>query len=101
MYKKAIDCRPKETPAYVLLANLYSNQERHQEAIETYRKALQADPNNAETFELLGNAHYLNNDIDQAIQSYRAAIAIEPTNDEYRLIYSQVMEDYIESSVKG
>ena len=85
----------------MLLANLYSNQGRIKEAIDTYRKALQVEPNNAETFELLGNAHYLDNDVDQAIQSYRAAIAIAPTNDEYRLIYSQVMEDYIESSRKG
>ena len=101
MYKKAIECRPKESPAYVLLANLYSNQERISEAIETYKQALQVDPNNAETFELLGNAHYLDNDIDKAIQSYRAAIALAPTNDEYRLIYSQVMEDYIETAHKG
>ena len=74
---------------------------RFEEAIETYRKALHVDPNNAETFVLLGNAHYLGNDIDQAIQSYRAAIAIAPTNDEYKLIYSQVMEDYIEMAHKG
>ena len=101
MYKRAIENNPKKSNAYVLLANLYSNEGRIEEAIETYRKALHVDPNNAETFVLLGNAHYLGNDIDQAIQSYRAAIAIAPTNDEYKLIYSQVMEDYIEMAHKG
>lgn len=61
-----------------------------------YKQALHVDPNNAEIYELLGNAHYLDKDTDQAIQSYRAAISLEPTNDEYRLIYSQVMEDYVD-----
>ena len=49
---------------------------------------------------LLGNAHYLDNDMEQAIQSYRASISLAPENDEYRLIYSQVMDDYVKS-VRG
>ena len=65
-----------------------------------YKKALRVETNNPETYVLLGNAHYLDNDIEQAILSYRAAISISPDNDEYRLIYSQVMEDYI-NSVRG
>ena len=49
---------------------------------------------------LLGNAHYLDNDIEQAIASYKASIGLAPDNDEYKLIYSQVVEDYIKS-VRG
>ena len=46
---------------------------------------------------LLGNAHYLDKDIEQAISSYRASIDLAPENDEYKLIYSQVVEDYVKS----
>ena len=67
------------------------------EAIDLYKQALRVDPNNAETYSLLGNAHFLDNDIDQAILSYKASIGLAPTNDEYRLIYSQVVEDYVAS----
>ena len=49
---------------------------------------------------LLGNTHYLDNDIEQAISSYRASIELAPDNDEYRLVYSQVIEDYVKS-VRG
>ena len=100
MFKRAIEFDPKKSNAYVLLANLYSNFGKNKEAIDLYKKALRVETNNPETYVLLGNAHYLDNDIEQAILSYRAAISISPDNDEYRLIYSQVMEDYI-NSVRG
>ena len=98
MYKKAIEFAPKQPNAYILLANLYSTQNRVKEAIELYRKALRVEPNNAETYMFLGNAHYLDKDIEQAISSYRASIGIAPDNDEYRLIYSQVVDDYVKSA---
>lgn len=79
---------------------MYSNQGKQKEAIDYYRKALHVEPNNPETYTLLGNAHYLDNDMEQAIQSYRASISLAPENDEYRLIYSQVMDDYVKS-VRG
>ena len=82
------------------MANLYSNQGRQKDAIDYYRKALHVEANNPETYMLLGNAHYLDSDMEQAIQSYRASIALAPENDEYRLIYSQVMDDYVKS-VRG
>jgi Mrp family chromosome partitioning ATPase len=43
-----------------------------------------------------GLAHYLNNEIEKAIAAYRAAINIEPDNDEHKLIYSTVLEEYID-----
>ena len=100
IYKAAIEFDPKKSNAYILLANLYSNQGKQKEAIDYYRKALHVEPNNPETYTLLGNAHYLDNDMEQAIQSYRASISLAPENDEYRLIYSQVMDDYVKS-VRG
>ena len=50
---------------------------------------------------LLGNAHYLNNEIEQAIASYRASINIAPENDEYRLVYTQVLDEYIDKKRSG
>ena len=100
MFKKAIEFDKNSPNAYVLLANLYTSLDRVPEAINLYKQALQVTPNDAETYMLLGNAHYLDNDIEQAIASYKASIAIAPENDEYRLIYSQVMDDYVKS-VRG
>ena len=77
------------------MANLYSLLNDNKTSIELYKQALHLTPNDAKVYMLLGNSHYLDNDIEKAIASYRASISIEPDNDEYRLIYSQVMEDYV------
>ena len=37
----------------------------------------------------------MNNEIERAIQSYRAAVNMRPENDEYKLVFIQVLEDYI------
>ena len=100
MFKKAIEFDSQSPNAYVLLANLYTSLDRIPEAIALYKKSLQVAPNDAETYMLLGNAHYLDKDIEQAISSYKASISLAPENDEYRLIYSQVMDDYVKS-VRG
>ena len=65
------------------------------ESVDLYKQALRVTPNDAEIYMLLGNAHYLDNDIEKAIASYKSSIALAPDNDEYRLIYSQVVEDYV------
>lgn len=100
MFKKAIDFDAKQSNAYVLLANLYSSLGRIKEAVDFTEKHFKSEPNNPETYMLLGNAHYLDKDIEQAISSYRASISIAAWKCEYRLIYSQVMDDYVKS-VRG
>ena len=65
-------------------------------AIDIYREALRVKPNSAETYLLLGNAHYLKGEIEEAKGSYKSAINIAPENDEYRLIYTQVLDEYID-----
>ena len=50
---------------------------------------------------LLGNAHYLKGEVEQAIASYRASINISPENDEYRLVYTQVLDEYIDKKRNG
>ena len=101
MYKKAIEIFPKQPNAYQLLGNLYTNLNRIEEAMAEYKKVLHFATNDAQTYMLLGNAHYLNNEIEKAIASYRASIQIEPDNDEYKLIYYQILDEYIDKKRRG
>ena len=43
----------------------------------------------------------MNNEVERAINSYRAAVNIRPENDEYKLVFIQVLEDYITEARKG
>ena len=99
--KKNTKTNPKEKNAYILLANLYTNYNRIDLAMDLYKEALRVKPNDAETYMLLGNAHYLDKDIEKAIASYRASINIQPENDEYRLVYNQVLDEYIDKKRNG
>ena len=101
MYSRAIELEPKKVNAYQLLANLYSTIGQLDEAVETYKKILHAVPNEAKTYLLLGNAHYLQGDVEKAIASYRAAIKLEPDNDEHKLVYNQVLNEYIDKKRGG
>ena len=91
----------KEPNAYELLGNLDTNLNRLDDAMAEYKKILRFSPNNAETYMLLGNAHYLQGDIEKAIASYRSSIKIEPDNDEHKLVYFQVLDEYIDRKRKG
>ena len=101
MYKKAEKIKPKEIDAQILLANLYTNFNHLDLAMDLYKKALRIKPNSAQTYMLLGNAHYLKGEIEQAIASYRSSINIAPENDEYRLVYTQLLDEYIDKKRNG
>ena len=38
--------------------------------------------------------------IERSIYSYRAAVNLRPENDEYKLVFIQVLEDYMENARK-
>ena len=101
MYKRAENIQPKEIDAQSLLANLYTDFNHLDLAMDLYKEALRLKPNSAETYMLLGNAHYLKGEIEQSIGSYRSSINISPENDEYRLIYTQVLDEYIDKKRNG
>ena len=44
---------------------------------------------------------YMKNEIERSIYSYRAAVNLRPENDEYKLVFIQVLEDYIDEARKG
>ena len=90
MHTKAIGVQPDEIDAQTLLANLYTNFNFLDLAMDLYKECLHLKPNSAETYMLLGNAHYMKGEIEQAIGAYKSSINISPENDEYRL-WSQLM----------
>ena len=50
---------------------------------------------------LIANTYYMNNEVERSIFSYRAAVNLRPENDEYKLVFAQVLDDYIEENRKG
>ena len=59
MYKKAIECNPAESNAYILLGNLYSNQKCYKEAEEQYREALKINKMDPSIYVLLANVYFV------------------------------------------
>ena len=100
-YKKAIEINPKEVNAYILLGNLYSNLKKYDKAESQYREALKINKLDPSIFVLIANTYYMNNEIERSIFSYRAAVNLRPENDEYKLVFIQVLEDYINDARKG
>ena len=78
-----------------MLGNLYSNLKKFKEAEEQYKQALKINKLDPSIYVLVANVFYMNNEIERAIQSYRAAVNMRPENDEYKLVFIQVLEDYI------
>ena len=101
LYNKAIEISPNEANAFILLGNLYSNLKKFKEAEEQYKSALKINKLDPSIYVLVANVFYMNNEIERAIQSYRAAVNMRPENDEYKLVFIQVLEDYISELRKG
>jgi tetratricopeptide (TPR) repeat protein len=95
LYKKAIEIKPNEVNAYILLGNLYSNIKNYKDAEMQYREALKINKLDPSLYVLIANTFYMNNEIERSIFSYRAAVNLKPENDEYKLVFIQVLEDFI------
>ena len=100
LYKKAIEVDPEQPKAYILLGNMYSNQRKFAEAEEQYKEALKITQLDPDLYILIANTYYMNNEIERSIYSYKAAVGLSPENDEFKLVYIQVVEDFIEESRK-
>ena len=96
LYKKAIELNPKEVNGYILLGNLYSNLKKYKEAESQYKEALKINKLDPSIFVLIANVYYMNNEVERSIYSYRAAVNMRPENDEYKLVFIQVLEDFLE-----
>lgn len=62
-----------------------------------YNKILDKNYRNAIAHISAGNAYYKQNNIEKALVSYRDAIKMSPENDEYKLVYLQVLDEYIDT----
>ena len=97
LYKKAVEINPNEANAYILTGNLYSNLKKYKEAEEQYKKALTINKFDPSLYILIANVYFMNNEVERSLYSYRAAVNMRPENDEYKLVYIQVLEDFIDN----
>ena len=100
LYKKAIELEPSQAKAHILLGNMFSNQRRFKEAEAAYKEALKITQLDPDLYILIANTYYMNNEVERSIYSYKAAVGLSPENDEFKLVYIQVVEDFIEESRK-
>jgi Flp pilus assembly protein TadD, contains TPR repeats len=96
LYEKAIDEKPDLPNAYMLLGNLYSDLGKFDLAHEQYNKLIDLNRKDAVAYMSQGNAYYMQNNIEKALVSYRDAIKTAPDNDEYKLVYIQILDEYID-----
>ena len=75
---------------------MYSNLRQFDKAEEQYKAALRISKLDPDLYILIANTYYMNNEVERSIYSYKAAVGLRPENDEFKLVYIQVLEDYIE-----
>ena len=87
--------------AYILEGNMYSNMKDYDKALEYYNKALALSPNDPGIHVLIANTYYMATRIEDSLKSYRYAVNLVPENDEYKLVYIQLLEDFIVEERSG
>ena len=83
------------------MGNLYSNIKCYKEAEAQYREALKINKLDPSIYVLIANVMFMNNSIFDSLRAYRTAVNLRPENDEYKLVFIQVLEDYIEDTRKA
>ena len=99
MYNNAILINPELVNAYILIGNIYSAEQKYEEAVEFYKKALELEPADANIYTLLGNTYVMLQDLRSAISCYKQAIDIETDNDEIKLIYIEIVQEFVNNKV--
>ncbi|MFQ5449353.1 MAG: SUMF1/EgtB/PvdO family nonheme iron enzyme [Nitrospinaceae bacterium] len=69
---------PESVEAQNNLANIYSEQNRREDAIRHYRLALKSDPNNSSTLFNLGLAYQKSGESQKAVDAFLQAVQIDP-----------------------
>ena len=82
--------------AFILLGNLYYELGKYDLANEQYQAAVKLNYTDAVAHVSLGNTYYMQDNVEKALVSYREAIRTAPENDEYKLVYLQVLDEYID-----
>lgn len=86
-YLLAIELEPDFYLAYIVLAHHYwTNEDRYNDAIQTYQKALAIDARDLTVYFSLGMCHFGLKNYSEAIESYRVYLKIVP-NDPLALFF--------------
>jgi tetratricopeptide (TPR) repeat protein len=86
-YQKAIELNPKNSDAYVCLANLYLKQEDAERALTVYQRGLQLNPNAAALWYEQGLVHCRRKDLGAGLKCLAKAHELEPDNRKLALDY--------------
>ena len=68
---------------------------RYDEALDYYNQVTTIMPDDADTYKLIGNTHAILDNLDLAIINYRKAIELDTECDELKLIYYEIVDEYI------
>jgi tetratricopeptide (TPR) repeat protein len=80
MYQQALQVDPKNLPAFLALARLYSARGDHDRAVTTYQKAVKAHPKEAAVWSELGMCHARQKEWEPALRCLRKAVDLDPEN---------------------
>jgi len=94
-YKQAIEIKPDKPNAYILLANILVDEKRYEEALNIYKSAQNILKNNSKITTFIANTYMMLGNLEKAIEYYRKAINLSPQNNEIKLIYLELMDDFI------
>ncbi len=83
LYIQALEEAPGFTPLYLLLADIYKETYRYDEAINEYRMVLWYDPINLQAYKALCQIYEDRGDYDNAILMYKKLIELNPNNPIY------------------
>jgi tetratricopeptide (TPR) repeat protein len=78
----AIRIAPADVGTHLMVARLYLDLDRANDAVSSYREAVRLDPNNDEILQALGSAAYSCGAWDEAVSAYRARLKLRPEDPE-------------------
>ena len=79
-FKQMLASNPKDASTIVRLGNLYYDNSKFQEAIDTYGKALEIDPNNVNARTDRGSCYWSLGQADAAIAEFQKSLGVNPTH---------------------
>ena len=90
-FETAIEMGTAEPDTYFFLANLYSTNDRADDAVALLEQAREQFPDNTDLQAELLNAYIRADQIDRAMEVYSEAVANEPDNELYRYNYGSLL----------
>ena len=94
-YEEAISVNPDMPNAYILMANIYVEKSQLEKAAGLYEKAAELKPDDPKTYTFIGNTYFMMDNLEKAILTYRKAINIDSKNQENKLVYLDMIQEYI------